>query len=246
MSKLFNICLILLALVLLFPATVPVQAATGSDNPQSTLLQFTGGGHVLGFDKDGIYVAAGDHVLKVEFVNGSMVKPVAESAASGQNTATPLDKVTYENAWKGVDVEYTSATNGITESTYYLNTPTSVDNIRLRYNRPVSLDGQGNLVISFENGNMVESAPVAWQEVDGTRKSVSANYVIYGEKEVGFALADYQPGMPVVIDPTLVWTTILPGSENVGVSIAVDSSGNVYIGGYSHTTWGYPGTGLLC
>ncbi|MGD0855571.1 MAG: SBBP repeat-containing protein [Dehalococcoidia bacterium] len=237
MPKLLNVCMLLLILALMCPASLPVQASIEPDN---TFLQFTGGGHVLGFTQDGMYAAAGDHALKVEFVSGSMVQPVSSIAANGQNKVSPLDKVTYSVVWKDIDIAYTSAANGIAESTYYLNTPASVESIRLRYNRPVSLDSNGNLVISFENGNMTESTPIAWQEIEGSRKAVSANYVIYGDKEIGFALADCQPGIPVVIDPTLTWTTTLPGNENVGISIAVDSSGNVYIGGYSHTTWGTP------
>ncbi len=241
MSKLLNICLVLFVLVLLFPTAIPVQAATGSGSPQSTLLQFTSGGHVLGFSENGIYAATGDHALKVEFVNGSMVQPVSEVAGNGQNTSTPLDKVTYKNAWKGVNVEYTSTADGIAESTFYLHTPASVDSIRLRYNRQVSLDGQGNLVISFENGNMVESAPFAWQEVDGHRINVQANYIICDEHEIGFALAGCRPGVAVTIDPTLVWNTFLGGNKaDGGNAIAVDVAGNVYIAGESNTTWGSP------
>jgi len=237
MSKLLNIFILLLILALICPASLPVQASTGSE---STLLQYTGGGHVLGFSEGKFYAATGDHALKVEFVNGLAVQPVAESAGSGQNVA-PLDKVTYNGIWKDIDIVYTYAANAIAESTYYLNTPASVDGIRLRYNRLVSLDGQGNLVISFENGNMVESAPVAWQEIGGQRTGVQANYVIYNEHEIGFALAGCRPGFAVTIDPTLTWNTFLGSSGwDQGDKIAVDGAGNIYITGTSDATWGDP------
>ena len=132
MSKLLNIFILLLIMALICPASLPVQAST---EPGNTLLQYTGGGHVLDFSEGEFYVATGGHVLKVEFVNGLAVQPVAESAGYGLNAA-PLDKITYNGIWKDIDIAYNSAVDGIAESTYYLNTPASVESIRLRYNRP--------------------------------------------------------------------------------------------------------------
>jgi uncharacterized repeat protein (TIGR01451 family) len=56
---------------------------------------------------------------------------------------------------------------------------------------------------------------------------------------VGFAVGECDPSHALMIDPTLVWNTFLggTGSDN-GYAIAVDGSGNVYLGGYSDATWG--------
>ena len=54
--------LLILLLILLFPLETPLARITEQpDQP----LQFTAGGHVLGFQPDGIYVAGGDHLLHV-------------------------------------------------------------------------------------------------------------------------------------------------------------------------------------
>ena len=70
------------------------------------------------------------------------------------------------------------------------------------------------------------------------------SYVLNGEREVGFSLGDYIPGIPVVIDPVMTWNTFLGAvasdSTDDGYAIAVDGSGNVYVGGYSDATWGSP------
>ena len=227
------------------PAEMPVNApdSAGASGVEE-LLQFTADRHVLGFGKRQVYVAGMDHVLRVEFAGGSPVQPAAEGSGMAQDGAAPLEKVTRSGVWPGVDIVYSAAEGGIAESTYYLNFTERglpVDSIRLRYNRPLSIDGQGNLVIAFDNGCMIESAPAAWQEVDGVKRPVSAAFVLYGGQEAGFALNDYLPGIPVVIDPVLTWNTFLGGDDDdYGRGITVDGSGNVYVTGYSCADWGSP------
>jgi len=214
---------------------------------QGGLLQFTAAGHVLGFSGDGVLVASARHLLRVDFLNSRAVAPEADTAVSGESSAgaaRALGRVTYRNVWDGVTVVYEASGASIVKSTYYVAATSEgvpVDRIRLGYNRPVRVDEQGNLLITYENGTMVEGAPVAWQETEGGRKPVRATYVLHGEREVGFSLGDYVPGIPVVIDPTLTWNTFLGGSgTDYGYAIAVDSGGNVYVAGSSTATWGSP------
>jgi hypothetical protein len=213
-------------------------------NGEKALLQFTAGGHVLGFSPDGVMIASGDHMLKTEFIGSNAVSPQADSAAPAENNAakaSPLGRITYHNIWDGITVVYDTSPGSIVESTYYLDEAKQVDSVHLGYNRPLSIDRQGNLVIAFESGNMVESAPIAWQEVDGQRMPVAVAYALYGESEVGFTIGDFIPGIPVVVDPTLTWNTFLGGSGNTDAfAVVIDGSGNVYVTGRGFVTWGSP------
>src|ERR1019366_7699537 len=76
--------------------------------------------------------------------------------------------------------------------------------------------------------------PVAYQEVAGVRQSVEAQYRILPAGNVGFSLGDYDPALPLVIDPTLSYATYVGGSGSDGItSIKVDLAGNLYVAGYT-------------
>jgi len=207
-------------------------------------LQFTSAGHVLLFEDSGVMIASTTHMVQTEFLGANAVVPVASAAntvAAVTGAAAPLGRVTYAGLWDGVDVVYEASDGTIAKSTYYLEDGALVDAIRLGYNRPVSLDDDGNLLVAFETGTMVESAPVAWQEIDGDRRPVAAAYALHSEREVGLVLGDFVSDIPVVIDPSLTWNTFLGSSSyDQGYAIAVDGDGNVYVAGDSYATWGSP------
>jgi hypothetical protein len=221
-----------------------------------SLQQFTAAGHVLGFQVSGVTIASPSHALRIEFASARQVEPVAsqpgvaqDGTVAGFTSAQPLSQVTYRNLWDGVTLTYQAAPGGIAESVYTLEPGAALDAIRLRYNVPAKLNAGGSLVLSFAQGQMTESAPVAWQVINGQRTPVEVSFRIMEAcdtpaAQVGFTVAGYDPTYPLTIDPTLLWTTGVGGFEPVdndqAKSIAVDTSGNVFLTGFSEISWGSP------
>ena len=208
------------------------------------MLQFKSGGHVLGFQPNKAYLAGLDHALSIEFLGTPGVMPTAASSASttGNMTSAPtLSTVLYQNLWEGISLTYESTKDGITESTYQIAPGGDISKIRLRYNVPVESQADGSLKFKFDKGYLIESSPVAWQEIGGKRVPVTVAFRL-SDGEVGFSVGRYDPSYPLIIDPTYVWNSFFGSSSgnDDGEAIAVDSSGNIYVTGYSNGTWGFP------
>ncbi|MEW5869155.1 MAG: SBBP repeat-containing protein [Chloroflexota bacterium] len=218
----------------------PVTTAVRQDQTSQIAYSFKSSHHILGFTAQGVYAAGGSHALRVDFLGANQVQPQADAAASADNRAASLGSVTYSNLWKGITLVYERAGNSIYATTYTIAPGANPRQIRLRYNAPVALNENGALTIAFENGTFTESAPVAWQEVEGQRMPVKVGFSVRG-REVSFALGNFDPGHMLYIDPSLVWNSFLGGSGyDLGEAISVDNSGNTYVAGTSDGAWGSP------
>src|SRR5439155_938222 len=100
-----------------------------------------------------------------------------------------------------------------------------------------SLDAQGNLVLHTAGGDVVEQAPVLYQDTGGARQAVAGSYVLQGSNQVGFAVGAYDRRQALVIDPVLSYSTYLGGlGAESGLGIAVDATGNAYVTGWTTST----------
>ena len=101
----------------------------------------------------------------------------------------------------------------------------------------LSLMEDGSVQLRTAAGNLTDSAPVCYQEIDGRRDMVEGGYRLVGENKIGFEVGDYDQSHSLVIDPALVYSTYLGGSSrDSGIGIAVDGSGNAYITGETDST----------
>ena len=240
-----SLILILCLLAGFAPAT-QAQALDIVNNQETdvpTLLQYLANGHVLGFSTGKAYLAGLDHALTVEFIGGYPAIPAGEAApGSDPNTYPTLERVSYTNAWPGIDVIYTAIPNGITKSTYLLAGGADPKQITLAYNVPIKLMPDGSLRFSFESGWLTESAPIAWQDINGQHKPVDVEFIQKGEQTVGFIVGDYNPAYPLAIDPDYTWHTFYGDNSTHGTGIAVDTDGYIYVSGYSFRSWNGPGS----
>ena len=201
-------------------------------------IQFNVGGHVLAFGQESVHITGTSHVLKVNFIGTSGAIQYPKYDADNYGYTQIRNRVTYTDLWPGISLTYESTPGGIIKSTYNLEPGANPNRIGLHYNVPVQIGKNGDLRFSLQKGEMHETAPVAWQEINGQRKIVNAAFCLAGKQSIGFTLGRYDPTYPLVIDPTLQWNTFLGGTTmDSSAGIAVDGSGNVIVAGSSNAAW---------
>jgi plastocyanin len=147
-------------------------------------------------------------------------------------------RVEYGNVYPGIGVVYYGNQQTL-EYDFQVAPDADPGEIRLAFGgiRGMSIDAQGDVVLRTSGGNVIEKAPVLYQQIGGTRRAITGSYVLEGRNQVEFVVGPYDHSRPLTIDPVVSYSTYLGGSgQDQGFGIAVDSSGAAYITGETPST----------
>ena len=142
-------------------------------------------------------------------------------------------QVKYRAIWPGVDMVWYGNQRTL-EYDFIVQPGADPKQIALRFEGAESLrlDEAGNLVLTTSAGELVQHAPVVYQDSAQGRETVAGKYVLNEKREVSFALGAYDASRPLVIDPRLLYATYVGGSlGDAANAVAVDAAGNAYITG---------------
>ena len=144
-------------------------------------------------------------------------------------------KVAYEEVYPGIDLLYYGTDQRRLEYDFVVAPGGDPGAITLDFAgaQEIIVDADGNLVLRTDGGDVVQEAPLSYQEMDGARAIIPSRFVLDGDA-VGFQHGPYDTTRPLVIDPVLSYSTYLGGTgSDPGAAIDVDSQGNIYIGGFT-------------
>src|SRR6266481_5783987 len=154
-------------------------------------------------------------------------------------------KVKYQQVYPGIDLVY-YGNHGELEYDFVVSPGADPNAIELLAS---ALDGRlslrqsrkGDLLVRTHNDEVQFRRPVAYQRDDrGDIEYILADYVLGGRRPrvngrglpIRFRLPPYDRTRPLVIDPTLGYSTFLGGSrQDFANAIAVDGFGNAYVTG---------------
>ena len=142
-------------------------------------------------------------------------------------------KVKYEGVYPGVDLVY-YGNEGRLEYDFVVSPGADARSIRIRFHgaKKLRIDRNGSLLLEAGGRRVSLEKPQAFQETEGTKKTVECRYVLIAANTIGIRVGDIDHGKPLVIDPVLAYSTYLGGnSSELGTGVAVDSLGNAYVTG---------------
>jgi len=146
--------------------------------------------------------------------------------------------VVYEGLYEGIDL-YTWGRRDSLKYEFHVAPGTDYRLIRIRYEgiEAMGVAEDGSLRVQTASGELVDEAPLIYQQIDGERVEVPGRFVLVDADTYGFEITGrHDASCELVIDPDLAWATYLGGAGNDGgKGIAVDPEGNAYVTGYARS-----------
>jgi hypothetical protein len=141
--------------------------------------------------------------------------------------------VRYQSIYPGIDLVYYGTARAL-EYDFRVAPGADPSCIRLGFTGAtnVTITPEGDLLLETPAGPVCEHVPVIFQESDGRRERIAGSYVLAGAQEVAFRIGSYDPKRELVIDPVILYSSYLSGSNNdIANDLRVDGSGYVYLTG---------------
>ncbi len=141
--------------------------------------------------------------------------------------------------WEGIDV-VVRADGPAPRFDFEVEAGADVSELALRLNggsQPARVD-QGQLALDCELGSFSLTDPVAWEVAAGpavsqfSRMPVNSAWRVEADGAIGFELGAMSPERALVIDPSVIWSTFIGGSEADQIDdVSLFTNGDVLFGG---------------
>lgn len=205
-------------------------------------------------------------IAKLDFVGANPeVSPIAQDQSqatisyfSGEpdawnNFLQTYQHLVYPDLWPGIDLVYYGTVNQM-KYEFIVRPGANTKDIQLAYSGAtnVRLTESGQLAVTSPAGDLIDAAPIAYQEINGKRIPVSMIYDLvetswpdasntssasHRTYQYGLQIGKYNPTLPLVLDPAvLIYAGYVGGSgSDEGYDVAVDGNGDLYITGYTNS-----------
>ncbi len=190
--------------------------------------------HLIGANPNPEVLGKNSLVTKTNYLIGN-------DPSKWKRNVSNYEKVLYKEVYPGIDLIYYGNKNTLEyDFIVFPGADSKVINMEFEGVESMELDDEGHLVLISLHGNLIQRAPMIYQEIDGKRNLVNGNYRLLGKNQVGYEVNSYDREKPLVIDPFFDFSTFFGGNglairaAAYPYDIAVAESGEVYIIGTSN------------
>ena len=146
---------------------------------------------------------------------------------------TNYSRVKYQAVYPGIDVVYYGKGSQL-EYDFVLQPGADPDLIRMRFSDAgkVMVTPAGDLGVVTANGLVLQKRPVIYQQ----NRPVSGRYRLLAANIVGIQVDGYDRSQPLVIDPVIVYSTLIGGTgTDVVTAMKIGANGLLYITGWTQS-----------
>lgn len=185
------------------------------------------------------------HAVKMNFVNCNLNSTIQQREANsfftnyfrGKNPSKwasgvkSYKQIIYHDLYPGIDMKSGSDKNNF-RFDFVVNPGADVGTLAMDFKGQDHLHIiNGDLVFGTAVGRVLQKAPYAYQIINDRKIKVKCEYILEAQL-VKFKVGDYNNGLPLIIDPTLVFATYTGSlSDNFGMTATYDVQGNAYTAG---------------
>ena len=145
------------------------------------------------------------------------------------NHIKAFKKIIYKNLYPNIDIEYSFTEQGNLKYTIIVKAGANPQNIRMLYDKNISISDQGDLHIESKFGDIIDHAPISYYEND-SESPIPSGFIKKG-KEISFQIPNIVSNKTLIIDPWIEMPAFNTNWDCVW-ECERDSSNNVYaIGG---------------
>ncbi|MCB2153578.1 SBBP repeat-containing protein [bacterium] len=169
----------------------------------------------------------------VESHGGHVNYFMGNDSAKWKTHVPTWSRIAYREAYPGIDVMFYGKGQDL-EYDFEIAPGVDPSQIALAFDgaNALSIESDGLLSVQLGDGEIHFNAPIAFQEIGGYIVPVRVAYRTLDDSTVGFELGEYDPDYKLTIDPVLVYSTYLGGSNvDWAEDIVVDSNNVAYVVG---------------
>lgn len=221
----------------------------GGQAPDSIHYLARSRGYAVGVESDRVLLrsASSGEELTVRWLDGqsATLEPteplatrvsyfVGKDSERWQQGLPTYGRLRYQNVYPGIDLELYGR-EGQLEYDFVLAPGADPAVIALAFDGAEPVLGEDG---GLRLGRFVQSPPVSYQPTAEGNRLVESRYRLE-DGQLGFEIGAYDPALPLVIDPVLVYSTHLGyDSDDVGYAITVDLERQAYVTGCAYNAWG--------